>query len=175
MSTNLVSYSSHRLKIVSWLHVWELTRIDFGGHSQEVVVRGSVSQICSEVCKVCVSYVPPESTPVCMVGLLKYNSQHSITTGAQQLRCWGLFPDYSVVFRLRWLKVKVGEKLFYVCLIMFFGKLPVISIFNFFFFYFLWFTLWSYEENGLMYRNVKMVANELVFKHFSDIYEMKTF
>lgn len=75
-----------------------------------------------------------QSAPAGRVCLLKYKSQRSITIGAQQLRCWDLFPSYSVTVILGRLKISACQKLFRVCLItLFFGKFPVINIFNSFF------------------------------------------
>lgn len=74
--------------MVSGLLVWELTRIiGLGRHIHEVGLRGPISQPCPEVYKIYVSHILPENAPGCMVCLLKWKSQHSVTIDAQQLRC----------------------------------------------------------------------------------------
>lgn len=63
-----IAHQSHQLfqsqtEDCCWLPVWQLTRIDFGGCIHEVGVRGSISQMCSQVCKISVLYVPSENAP----------------------------------------------------------------------------------------------------------------
>lgn len=111
-----------------WLHVWKLTKVDFGGSLHEVGVRGSLSQICSQVCTICGPSMPAENAPdVWFVYQNQKRTLHYYRCSAPKM--------LGLVCRLR--------------LIFFFGKFPVINIFNLFFFYLLWFTLWSYKGNGL--------------------------